>query len=174
MAMTIDEAETTIVTPRTTRPDSQSDSPGVIVFPPALFVGTLLLAFGIHLLYPMHLAGGVWIRIVGAALVVVSGVLSRWASGTMRRAGTNVLPNRPTLSIVTDGPFRCSRNPLYLAGLLLYLGLALVFNSGWPLLLYAPMFSVLNWGVVRREERYLEAKFGDVYLAYKARVRRWL
>ena len=150
------------------------DSPGVIVFPPALFVGTLLLALGIHVLWPMHLAKGNWMRIVGAVLVVTSGALSRWSSGTMRRAGTNVLPSKSTLSIVTDGPFRFSRNPLYVAASLLYLGLALIFNSDWPLALFVPMLTVLDWGVIQREEGYLEAKFGDVYLAYKARVRRWL
>jgi protein-S-isoprenylcysteine O-methyltransferase Ste14 len=91
----------------------------------------------------------------------------------MRRAGTNVLPSQPTLSIVTDGPFRFTRNPLYVAGSLLYLGLTLIFNSVWPLVLFVPMLVVLDRGVIRREERYLEGKFGDVYLAYKARVRRW-
>ena len=150
------------------------DSPGVVVFPPVLVVSTLLLALGIQLLYPMHLATGVWIRIVGAILVVASGALSRWASGKMQQAGTNVLPSKPTSSIVTDGPFRFSRNPLYVAASLLYLGLALIFNSVWPLVLFVPMLVVLDWGVVRREERYLESKFGDVYLAYKAHVRRWL
>lgn len=150
------------------------DSAGVMVFPPVLFVSTLVVALGVHLLYPMHLAAGVWIRIVGAVLVVASGALSRWASGTMRRGGTNILPDKPTLSIVTDGPFRFSRNPLYVAASLLYLGLALMFNSVWPLVLFVPMLVVLDWGVIRREERYLEAKFGDAYLAYKARVRRWL
>lgn len=160
--------------PPETGPASLPDAPGVIVFPPVLFVGTLLLGLGIHLLWPMHLASGFAIRIAGAVLMIASGALARWASGTMRRAGTNVLPSKPTLSIVTNGPFRFSRNPLYLASALLYLGLTLVFNSGWPLLLFAPMLAVLDWGVIRREERYLEVKFGDTYLAYKARVRRWL
>lgn len=92
----------------------------------------------------------------------------------MRRAGTNVLPGKPTLSIVTGGPFRFSRNPLYIAGSVLYLGLTLISNSAWPLVLSVPMLVVLDWGIVRREERYLEAKFGGDYLAYKTRVRRWL
>jgi len=141
---------------------------------PVLYAGTLLLGLGIHLLWPMHLASGLAIRVVGTVLVVMSGVLSRWASRTMRRAGTKVLPSQPTLSIVTSGPFRFSRNPLYVAGSFLYLGLTLVFNSGWPLGLFVPMFVILDWGIVRREERYLEKKFGDTYLAYKASVRRWL
>jgi protein-S-isoprenylcysteine O-methyltransferase Ste14 len=92
----------------------------------------------------------------------------------MVRAGTNVLPTRPALAIVTDGPFRFTRNPLYLANAVAYLGLTLVFNTVWTLLLYVPMLLVIHWGIIRREERYLEAKFGETYLAYKARVRRWL
>jgi protein-S-isoprenylcysteine O-methyltransferase Ste14 len=92
----------------------------------------------------------------------------------MRRAGTNILPNKPTLTIVTEGPFRFTRNPLYVTNALFYTGLTLVFNTPWPLLLLAPMLLVVHWGIIRREEEYLEAKFGDAYLAYKARVRRWL
>ncbi|HEX5221148.1 MAG TPA: isoprenylcysteine carboxylmethyltransferase family protein [Verrucomicrobiae bacterium] len=171
----VDTAMTTHTQPPATGPRSSPDAPGVIVFPPVLFVGTLLLGLGIHLLWPMRLAmTPLSVRIIGAVLVVASGALSRWASGTMRRAGTNVLPGKPTLSIVTGGPFRFSRNPLYIAGSVLYLGLTLISNSAWPLVLSVPMLVVLDWGIVRREERYLEAKFGGDYLAYKTRVRRWL
>jgi protein-S-isoprenylcysteine O-methyltransferase Ste14 len=92
----------------------------------------------------------------------------------MVRSGTNVIPNQPTLAIVTDGPFRYTRNPLYIGATLAYTGLALIFNSFWPLLLLPALLMVIHWGVVRREERYLEAKFGTLYLAYKDRVPRWL
>ena len=92
----------------------------------------------------------------------------------MVRAGTNVPPNKPTVTIVTGGPFRFTRNPLYLGGTLVYLGFAMVLGSVWLLWLFVPMVLVLRWGIIHREERYLEAKFGEVYLAYKARVRRWL
>jgi protein-S-isoprenylcysteine O-methyltransferase Ste14 len=92
----------------------------------------------------------------------------------MLRAGTNVIPSKPSLVIVTNGPFRFTRNPLYLAATTAYLGLTLLFNTVWPLLLFAPLLLTVYWGIIRREERYLEAKFGDVYLAYKAKVRRWI
>ncbi len=151
-----------------------ADSPGVIVFPPVLYVGTLLIGLLLHLLLPWHLSAGRWVRICGAVLVLVSGIIAQWAARTMRRAGTNVMPNKPSLAIVTDGPFRFTRNPLYLTNAIFYLGLTLIFNAVWPLLLLVPMLVVVDWGIIRREERYLEAKFGDAYLAYKARVRRWL
>jgi protein-S-isoprenylcysteine O-methyltransferase Ste14 len=104
----------------------------------------------------------------------LSVVLGGWANFTMRRAGTNVIPSQPALAIVSNGPFRFTRNPIYLANAAIYLALALIFNTLWPFLLFVPMLLVLQWGIIRREERYLEAKFGEPYLAYKARVRRWL
>ena len=78
-----------------------------------------------------------------------------------------------SLAIVTEGPLRFSRNPLYLSLLGMYLGITLLFNALWPLLLVVPLLIVTHYGIIRREERYLEAKFGDPYRAYKARVRRW-
>ena len=92
----------------------------------------------------------------------------------MKRAGTNIRPDQPTLAIVSDGPFRFTRNPLYLALTGLYAGIALLVNALWPLLLLAPVLAVLRWGVIAREERYLEAKFGEAYRAYRSRVRRWV
>jgi len=102
---------------------------------------------------------------------LVAGAFGR--SGHEAR-GTNVRPDQPSLAIVTDGPFRFSRNPMYLATTGLYLGLTLLVNTAWPLILLSPMLLVLHWGVIRREERYLEAKFGEPYRAYKSRVRRWV
>ena len=91
----------------------------------------------------------------------------------MKRAGTNLRPDRPATVVVTDGPFRFSRNPLYLSLIALYLGITLLFDAFWPLVTLAPALAVMHWGAVLRKEQYLEAKFGDEYRAYKARVRRW-
>ena len=91
----------------------------------------------------------------------------------MRRAGTNIRPDRPATVIVTDGPFRFSRNPLYLSLTLVYVGIASMMNALWPLLLLVPLLLIVQRGVVLREERYLEAKFGETYRSYKTRVRRW-
>jgi protein-S-isoprenylcysteine O-methyltransferase Ste14 len=100
--------------------------------------------------------------------------LARSAEAAMKRAGTNIRPDQPTLAVVSDGPFRFTRNPLYLALTGLYVGITLLADALWPLLLLVPVLVVLQWGVVAREERYLEAKFGEPYRAYKARVRRWV
>ena len=111
---------------------------------------------------------------MGAVLLVGSAVLAKWGESTMHRAGTNVRPDRPTTAIVVDGPFRYTRNPLYLATTGLYVGVSLLVDALWPLVLLPPMLAIIEWGVIRREERYLDAKFGDTYRAYRSRVRRWL
>jgi protein-S-isoprenylcysteine O-methyltransferase Ste14 len=149
------------------------DSPGVIVLPPLLTLGTLLAGVVLHLVWPLHLRAQFWLRTGGALTVLGSVVLMAWGRKTMVRAGTNVNPYKPSLNIVTQGPFRFTRNPLYLGNVAAYLGLTIILNMVWPLILFAPMLVVFNWGIIQREERYLEAKFGDGYRAYKARVRRW-
>ena len=100
--------------------------------------------------------------------------LLAWAIATITRAGSNVPTNLPTTSIVDTGPYRFTRNPIYLSMVLGLIGLAIAFNSLWLLLTLVPFALVIRYGVVAREEAYLERKFGDVYRGYRARVRRWL
>jgi protein-S-isoprenylcysteine O-methyltransferase Ste14 len=92
----------------------------------------------------------------------------------MRAAGTNINPVLPATAIVTSGPFRFSRNPLYLSLTLLYLGLALSFNTWWGIVVLVPLLIVMHRGVVLREERYLDHKFGESYRQYRSTVRRYL
>jgi protein-S-isoprenylcysteine O-methyltransferase Ste14 len=150
------------------------DSPEVIAFPPALFLGTFFFGLMLHGLWRLHIFAFPWLRLAGAIPIIFGVFLAGWGRRTMVRKGTNVAPSKPALAIVIDGPFRFTRNPLYLGAATVYVGLAVVTNSMWPLLLLLPMLLVLRWGVIAREERYLEQKFGDVYVDYKARVPRWL
>lgn len=92
----------------------------------------------------------------------------------MVRAGTNVNPAKPATALVTTGPFRLSRNPLYVSLTLLYVGIALLFNAVMPWLLLPGVLWVVQYGVIKREEAYLEGRFGQAYLDYAAKVRRWL
>jgi len=154
-------------------PEQRSDSPGVIAFPPLLFGGTLAIGLILHFLAPVRPFPAVPARIVGALLLVGSAALAKWGESTMRRAGTNVRPDQPATAIVVDGPFRFTRNPLYVATTGLYLGISLLVDAVWPLVLLVPLLVIVEWGVVRREERYLEAKFGEAYRSYRMRVRRW-
>lgn len=91
----------------------------------------------------------------------------------MRRVGTPASPKEQSQVLVTGGPFRFSRNPIYLAMTGLYLGLMLLVNALWPLLLLVPLLALMEWGVIRREEHYLAGKFGETYTSYKSKVRRW-
>lgn len=158
----------------TTMP-AEDRGPDVAVFPPVLFALTLLAAIGLQWTAPLPIWNARWPRWVLGGLVFVAGAsIARWGERTMHRAGTEVRPDRPATAIVDGGPFRYTRNPLYVSVALMFAGIGLLANSGWFLLLLIPMGLVLHFGVVRREERYLEAKFGETYRAYRGRVRRYL
>src|SRR5215510_7754334 len=111
---------------------------------------------------------------LGLALLVLGVGIAAWGRRTMQAAGTNVNPALPTTAIVTSGPFRFSRNPLYLALTLLYLGLTLALNTWWGIVVLVPVLIIMHRGVVLREERYLEHKFGETYRQYRSKVRRYL
>ena len=113
-------------------------------------------------------------KILGSLLVVLSGAFARWAFWTMLGLGTTASPRKQSEVLATSGPFRLSRNPIYVAMTGLYLGLVLLANALWPLVLLAPLLLLMHWGVIRREEYYLSEKFGEAYLAYRSQVRRWL
>ena len=110
----------------------------------------------------------------GGAIVVLALTLAAWAIVTITRAGSNVPTNQPTTVIVDSGPYRFSRNPIYLAMFLLLVGLAIWLDTLWLLATLAVFAWVIRYGVVAREEAYLERKFGEPYRGYCARVRRWL
>src|SRR5262249_13461566 len=154
--------------------NTRSDRPGVIAPPPLLYLGALALGLILHVLFPLRPLPPLIARSVGALLVARTVPFMLRARRLMLRAGTNVNPYKPATAIVQAGPFRVSRNPLYLSLTLLYVGLALLVNTLWPFLLLPIVIGVMITGVVEREERYLEAKFGEEYRVYAASVRRWL
>ena len=150
------------------------DTPQVLVLPPVLIGGALLLGIAINWIHPIPVLPLVPARVIGVIMFVLSGVLAHFAQIAMHRAGTNIRPDRPALALVTDGPFRFTRNPLYVAAIGVYLGIALFVNGLVPILLVIPVFYMLHRGVVLREERYMEGKFGEPFRAYRSSVRRWL
>ncbi len=152
-----------------------SDVPDIMVLPPVLVGGMLLIGVLIHYaLWTVPLMPTVLARVLGVVVFTSAGALAHFAHLAMKRVGTNVLPTQPTLALATDGPYRFSRNPLYIAAIGVYLGVTLWVNGLAPLLLMLPMTWLLHWGIVLREERYLKAKFGNTYQSYQAAVRRWL
>jgi protein-S-isoprenylcysteine O-methyltransferase Ste14 len=152
------------------------DVAGVIALPPFIFLGFLVAATVLEAVVPLPaLAAHGLARYLAGAVVAVCGFVMI-GMGTQRfvAAGTNIPPTLPTTALVVDGIYRWTRNPLYLGTTLVYLGLAVAAGSLWAILLMVPLLWVINVGVIVREERYLERKFGDAYRAYKARVRRWV
>lgn len=151
-----------------------ADRPDILILPPILVGGTLLIGVLLDWLHPIPLFPLLPARVLGVTIFVLGGVLAHFAENAMRRAGTNIFPTQPAVALVTDGPFRFTRNPLYIAAVGVYLGVALWVDGLAPFLLLVPVLLLLHWGIVLREERYLELKFGGVYRAYRGRVRRWL
>ncbi len=150
------------------------DTPGVMVPPPLLYAGTFLAVLVLRAVRPLPLfahGGGLW---VGLALAIASLGFGFWGRAAMISAGTHVDPRKPTTAIVDTGAFRYTRNPLYVGMAAVYLGLTLCANTFWGLILLVPVALVMHHGVILREERYLETKFGDMYRAYCARVRRYV
>lgn len=149
------------------------DIPGIVAPPPLLYAGGLLVGLGLHRLRPLPFLPPRVAPILGVALIVAGciGVAGVWA---FHRAATSPNPWRPTTHLVVGGPFRLTRNPMYLGLTLWYLGATCWANSLWPLLLLPLVLLVMQRGVIAREERYLERKFGDEYRGYRTRVRRWL
>lgn len=152
------------------------DVPGVIALPPFIFLGFLVAAAMLEAIVPLSvLAAHALARyLVGAALAACGFVMIGMGTRRFVAAGTNIPPNLPTTALVVEGIYGQTRNPLYLGATLVYLGLSVASGSLWAILLMMPLLWVINVGVIAREERYLERKFGDAYLAYKARVRRWV
>ncbi len=150
------------------------DKADVIALPPLIYGAALGLGLFMHVVFPVQLLpqqGRFWF---GTLLMLVAVPIVVSAVRALARAKTAVDVRKPTVAIVTDGAFRYSRNPMYVSLTLLYLGIASLINSLWVLLLVVPLLVVVQRGVVDREERYLERKFGEEYGHYKTRVRRWI
>jgi len=152
----------------------EQDNPGGWVPPPLTYLLTLLLGLvldrRLHLPFLPHRVAGV----LGWPLVGGGMALATWFIRTMRGADTTLDVNKPVSSLVQDGPFRYSRNPGYLSLAMIYAGIATLRNALWAILLLPLVLVVTKRELIEREERYLERTFGEEYLAYKRRVRRWV
>jgi protein-S-isoprenylcysteine O-methyltransferase Ste14 len=150
------------------------DTAQVLVLPPLLYGTAFVMGLLLHLVLPLHVLPTTLARGIAVACVLVALPLALMTLRALSRAYTPVDPMKPTTALVTEGPFRYSRNPIYLALTLLYLGVAFLVNALWILLLVALVLVVIRYGVIAREEAYLARKFGDAYRQYTTQVRRWL
>lgn len=152
------------------------DAAAVRVFPPAVPLFTILLGVGLDILWPsfefeIPALANYWI---GAAIIIGAIFVLGWRSvATIRRTGQSENPWKPTTQIVTEGPFRFTRNPMYLQMVLVCIGFAIMLTNIWILLLTPVCAWVLTRFAIVPEEKYLEDKFGEQYVSYKRRVRRW-
>lgn len=145
--------------------------------PPLLFVLGIVAGSLLHHAFPQPIigpAGRSAAALAGWLVVALGTGLSVWGLATFRRAGTPIRPSSPASTLVTHGPFRLSRNPMYVGLTLVYLGVTLLMNSVWTALFLPLVIAVLHLTVIRHEERYLAATFGHEYDDYRRRVRRWL
>ncbi len=159
-----------------TAPDARSepDTAGVIAPPPLIYLGALGAGFGLDATIGRASLPAAIARPVGAALIGAGAALLGGFVQAFGRARTPLDPYKPSEAIVADGPYRLTRNPGYLGMALSYGGIALVANAPWALAPLPVAIAVVDRGVIAREERYLERKFGAGYTNYARGVRRWI
>ena len=154
--------------------NEKKDNAGVKVPPPLIYLGAMITGLILNYFFPIVFLPVFVSRIVGISSVALAVFILVAAFQKFRQAETNLEPWKPTTAIVSTGVFGFSRNPIYLAFTLFYLGLAFLFSSLWSFALLVPVLLVMRYSVIVREERYLENKFGAEYGDYKRRVRRWI
>lgn len=149
---------------------------GVVFPPPFYYLIGILAGFGLGRIYPLSLVSAGYVlvtQLVSIVLAILAFLLVVSALVDFRRAGTSPIPHRPTTALVTRGPYRFTRNPMYLAFAFVGFALALYFNTAWVVIGNALAMLFVDRLVIAKEEPYLEEKFGDAYLEYKRHVRRW-
>jgi protein-S-isoprenylcysteine O-methyltransferase Ste14 len=149
---------------------------GVHFPPPLIYVAGIVIGWLLHRWRPLPItAGPSAVRMMCAAAAFVAYlVFFGGAFSAFRRARTTLIPNRPATAFVTNGPYRVTRNPMYVSLVALYVSVAIVLNSWWPIVLLPLVVLAIDRLVIANEERYLGSAFPEEYAAYKARVRRWL
>ena len=153
----------------------EAKRPRTLIPPPAPYLAALIGGWWLDRhMWPLAWDDGVVSRPLGWAWLAVGLIFLGWTLWTFHRHHTTVNPYGSASTLCTDGPFRYSRNPIYLGDWLILIGISLLLNTLWPLVFAPLIWIMLRFGVIRYEEAHLEAKFGDAYRAYKARVRRWI
>lgn len=156
---------------------TSSGGPGVRFPPPLLFIGGFALGWLLERYWhrlPLAAAGSTALERAGVIIVVAGFTLVVWGMMTFRAAGTAIIPNQPASRLVSSGPYRFTRNPMYVGFTVAYLGGVALVNSAWPLILLPIVLLLLIALVIRREETHLAEAFGADYESYRARVRRWM
>jgi protein-S-isoprenylcysteine O-methyltransferase Ste14 len=152
----------------------QLDHARVWIPPPLLYALPFLLARLLQSVIPLPFLPESIVPVAAILFFAVGIILCIWSIGLFRRSKTSLIPVRPTATLVLSGPYQVSRNPMYLGLLCLYLAAAFWLNLLWALVLVPLIIVIVQRIVIEKEERYLEQRFGETYLTYKAQVRRWI
>lgn len=155
-------------------PEPDKKGAAVNVPPPLIVLSVLLLAYALNAIVPLKIGYLPVLEFAGYTLVAISLLIIGISSWSFRRLKTHIEPWKPTTTIITTGCFAVSRNPIYLALCVACLGVGMILQSWWVLFSVIPAALLLYYFVIAREEAYLEKKFGEAYVQYKKRVRRWL
>ncbi len=150
------------------------DHPQVMVAPPLVFLAYLLGALAMNWVLPLPTPWTPTLRIVGAVVLFLGLVLGGSAISQMRRADTSPDPRQPVTAFVVEGPYRFTRNPIYLGFLLIYLGITLIVGTVWGIIASPFLVRTVTDAVIHMEEKYLDEKFGETYREYRSRVRQWI
>lgn len=161
---------------RDTSLESKSDKKGAAVKfpPPAIFASLILLGVGMQSLWPLRLGIPESLEIFGYLLVLFGVAVAVLVSSSFRKVGTAIEPWKPTTAIVTTGIYAWSRNPIYTGFCFINIGIGVATNNLWVFVSFIPAVFLVYHVAIAKEERYLEQKFADEYLAYKKSVRRWI
>jgi protein-S-isoprenylcysteine O-methyltransferase Ste14 len=155
--------------------NESADTAQVLVRPPIAWFVAIIAGIVLNYVVPLPFLPDAFPGVlIGGALFIAALALAIWAMRTMTAAGETVPTNEPTTAIVERGPYRYTRNPIYLGMVLALIGLAIALDTLWMLAVLVPFALIIHYGVIKREEAYLERKFEGEYREYQTRVRRWL
>lgn len=141
--------------------------------PPLIFLILMFAAYGMHYIWPIDISGSK-LKYIGIVMVLLGFGIVILVSQSFKRVKTNIEPWKPTTTIISNGVFAYSRNPIYVAFCLITIGVGISLNSIWILFSVIPCVMLVYYIAIKKEEVYLEEKFGEEYLQYKSKVRRWL
>ena len=157
------------------KPDHDEDAAQIAALPPAIYAVSIVTGIVVHWVWPLPFAVGGLFRMASGVAVSGAGVaLVVTAFSIFRKMGQDPNPRTSTPAITRDGPYRFTRNPMYVGLTLIQIGIGLALGNGWILILLVPAVILTHHGVILREETYLEQKFGDEYRRFRSSVRRWI
>lgn len=146
----------------------------IVIPPPLYYVAGLAVGMAAHAVAPLPVGGRPATTVAGAVVLVLGLALAAGGMAGVIRHRTTIVPHHPVTTLVTDGAYRISRNPMYTGLAVAYLGAALLFGSWWPVVLWPAVIAAVLLLVIRPEEHYLAERFGTDYAAYRTHVRRWV